>query len=152
MPGNHDKEEKEHKRRINKLKARTSKMRLAVMDGYGKKSPYPLPRYFEKDYEAFHDKIQDPAFHFSEPWKDIDESYKRKLRPHYRKQFGRELDWQNASDRTTAGDAETYIKPGFHKNTIIDDGFTEINESDIVPKNKDKDGKVIRFDHSENRV
>ena len=51
MPGNHDEEEKEHKRRINKLKAKTSKMRLAVMDGYGKKSPYPLPRYFEKDYE-----------------------------------------------------------------------------------------------------
>ena len=32
MPGNHDEEEKEHKRRINKLKAKTSKMRLAVED------------------------------------------------------------------------------------------------------------------------
>ena len=31
MPGNHDEEEKEHKRRINKLKARTSKMRLAAV-------------------------------------------------------------------------------------------------------------------------
>ena len=31
MPGNHDEEEKEHKRRINKLKAKTSKMRLAVV-------------------------------------------------------------------------------------------------------------------------
>ena len=32
MPGNHDEEEKEHKRRINKLKAKTSKMRLAVVN------------------------------------------------------------------------------------------------------------------------
>ena len=31
MPRNHDEEEKEHKRRINKLKAKTSKMRLAVV-------------------------------------------------------------------------------------------------------------------------
>jgi hypothetical protein len=30
MPGNHDEEEKEHKRRINKLKAKVSKIRLAI--------------------------------------------------------------------------------------------------------------------------
>ena len=140
MAGIDDKREQEHKQRVKKLKAKTSKMRIAIIDGYGRKPKYPLPKYFEKDYEAFRDKIQDPAFYLEDaddaginfsvddgyamhtlsgPWKNIDESHKKKLRAHYRKQLGSELDWQNASDRTTAGDAETYIKPGFHKNTTV---------------------------------
>ena len=40
MPGNHDEEEKEHKRRINKLKAKTSKMRLAVIKKKSNEQPH----------------------------------------------------------------------------------------------------------------
>ena len=39
MPGNHDEEEKEHKRRINKLKAKTSKMRLAAIKKKSNEQP-----------------------------------------------------------------------------------------------------------------
>ena len=37
MPGDHSEEERERKKRVNKLKARTSKMRLAVIDKKKKK-------------------------------------------------------------------------------------------------------------------
>ena len=31
-----------------------------------KPSKYPLPKYFEEDYEAFHNKVQDSAFRFED--------------------------------------------------------------------------------------
>jgi len=40
MPGDHDYDEKKHKERVKKLKAKTSKMRLAIFD-FGKKTRKP---------------------------------------------------------------------------------------------------------------
>ena len=40
MPGEHDYDEKKHKERVKKLKAKTSKMRLAIFD-FGKKTRKP---------------------------------------------------------------------------------------------------------------
>ena len=44
MPGNHDEEERERKKRVNKLKARTSKMRLAAVDSPVKKKKELTPK------------------------------------------------------------------------------------------------------------
>ena len=57
MPGNHDEEEKEHKRRINKLKARTSKMRLAAVDSPVKKKKELTPK--EKELRKLKEKAYD---------------------------------------------------------------------------------------------
>ena len=123
-------------------------------------SPYPLPKYFEKDYEAFHDKVQDSAFRFEDAqeaginieesegelqgyWKDLSESNKGLLRDHYQKHLTKELPWQKNPELYTSGkipDSEnTYVQPGFHKNLKPmfehdPDSYQEIDPKDIKPK------------------
>jgi hypothetical protein len=123
-------------------------------------SPYPLPKYFEKDYEAFHDKVQDSAFRFEDAseaginieesegelqgtWKDLSEPNKGLLRDHYQKHLTKELPWQKNPKLYTSGkipDSEnTYVQPGFHKNLTPmfehdPDSYQEIDPKDIKPK------------------
>lgn len=123
-------------------------------------SPYPLPKYFEKDYEAFHDHVQDSAFRFEDAqdagidieefegelqgtWKDLSEPNKGLLRNHYQKHLSKELPWQKNPKLYTSGkipDSEnTYVQPGFHKNLKPmfehdPDSYKEIDPSDIKPK------------------
>jgi hypothetical protein len=107
-----------------------------------RKSPFPLPKYFEKDYEAFHNNVQDSAFRFedaqeagidledenfsingedvSQSWNDVSKEHQDKLRPHYQKHLSNELSWQKDPSIYTSGklpkENQTYTKPGFHKN------------------------------------
>ena len=127
-----------------------------------KPSKYPLPKYFEEDYEAFHDKVQDSAFRFEDAsdagidienkenenqlqgnWGDLSETNKGSLRNHYQKQLSKELSWQKDPKLYTSGklpeSQQTYAQPGFHKNLIPDDvdpegGYATINPNDIKPK------------------
>ena len=125
-----------------------------------KASPYPLPKYFEKDYEAFHNHVQDSAFRFEDAqdagidieefegelqgtWKDLSEPNKGLLRNHYQKHLSKELPWQKNPKLYTSGkipDSEnTYVQPGFHKNLKPmfehdPDSYKEIDPSDIKPK------------------
>jgi len=125
-----------------------------------KSSPYPLPKYFEKDYEAFHNHVQDSAFRFEDAqdagidieefegelqgtWKDLSEPNKGLLRNHYQKHLSKELPWQKNPKLYTSGkipDSEnTYVQPGFHKNLKPmfehdPDSYKEIDPSDIKPK------------------
>ncbi len=50
MAGIDDKREQEHKQRVKKLKAKTSKMRIAIIDGYGRKPKYPYKNNQYKEY------------------------------------------------------------------------------------------------------
>lgn len=123
-------------------------------------SPYPLPKYFEKDYEAFHDHVQDSAFRFEDAqdagididefeselqgtWKDLSEPNKQLLRNHYQKHLSKELPWQKNPKLYTSGkipDSEnTFVQPGFHKNLKPmfehdPDSYKEIDPKDIKPK------------------
>jgi hypothetical protein len=127
-----------------------------------KPSKYPLPKYFEEDYEAFHDKIQDSAFRFEDAsdagidienkenenqlqgnWGDLSETNKGSLRNHYQKQLSKELSWQKDPKLYTSGklpeSQQTYAQPGFNKNLVLDEvdpkeGYATINPNDIKPK------------------
>jgi len=125
-------------------------------------SKYPLPKYFEEDYEAFHDKVQDSAFRFEDAsdagidienkenenqlqgnWDDLSEPNKGSLRNYYQKHLSKELSWQKDTSLYTSGklpeSQKTYTQPGFHKNIIPDEidpegGYATINPKDIKPK------------------
>ncbi len=125
-----------------------------------KASPYPLPKYFEKDYEAFHNHVQDSAFRFEDAqdagidieefegelqgtWEDLSEPNKGLLRNHYQKHLSKELPWQKNPKLYTSGkipdSQNTYVQPGFHKNLKPmfehdPDSYKEIDPSDIKPK------------------
>ena len=127
-----------------------------------KPSKYPLPKYFEEDYEAFHNKVQDSAFRFEDAsdagidienkenqnqldgvWGDLSETNKGSLRNYYQKHLSKELSWQKDPKLYTSGklpeSQQTYAQPGFHKNLIPDDvdpedGYATINPDDIKPK------------------
>ena len=127
-----------------------------------KPSKYPLPKYFEEDYEAFHNKVQDSAFRFEDAsdagidienkenqnqldgvWEDLSETNKGSLRNYYQKHLSKELSWQKDPKINTSGklteSQQTYAQPGFHKNLIPDDvdpedGYATINPDDIKPK------------------
>ena len=127
-----------------------------------KPSKYPLPKYFEEDYEAFHDKVQDIAFRFEDAsdagidienkenenqlqgnWGDLSETNKGSLRNHYQKQLSKELSWQKDPKLYTSGklpeSQQTYAQPGFNKNLVLDEvdpkeGYATINPNDIKPK------------------
>ena len=127
-----------------------------------KPSKYPLPKYFEEDYEAFHNKVQDSAFRFEDAsdagidienkenqnqldgvWGDLSETNKGSLRNYYQKHLSKELSWQKNPKINTSGklteSQQTYAQPGFHKNLIPDDvdpedGYATINPDDIKPK------------------
>ena len=132
-----------------------------------RKSPFPLPKYFEKDYEAFHNHVQDSAFRLedaqeagidledenfshgddvSQSWNDVSKENQDKLRPYYQKHLSKELSWQKDPSLYTSGELpkedQTYTKPGFHKNLTPmfenePDGYKEINPKDIVSKTYD---------------
>jgi hypothetical protein len=123
-------------------------------------SKYPLPKYFEEDYEAFHDKVQDTAFRFEDAgdaginvdesigelkgeWKDLSEPNKGLLRNYYQKHLSNELSWQKDTSIYSSGkipeSQNTYVQPGFHKNIKPmfkkdPEGYHEIDPKDIKPK------------------
>ena len=176
-----------YKFKISKLQARLQKMAaVGLPDNFGKDpeefsnfsdfldkfqkgvnpdlepSKYPLPKYFEEDYEAFHDKVQDSAFRFEDAsdagidienkenenqldgvWGDLSEPNKVSLRNHYQKHLSNELSWQKSTQIYSSGNLpesqKTYAQPGFHKNLVPDDvdpegGYSTINPDDIKPK------------------
>jgi hypothetical protein len=125
-------------------------------------SKYPLPKYFEEDYQSFHDKIQDSAYRFEDAsdagidienkenenqlqgnWDDLSEPNKGSLRNYYQKHLSNELSWQKDTSIYSSGklpeSQKTYTQPGFHKNIIPDEidpegGYATINPKDIKPK------------------
>ncbi len=125
-------------------------------------SKYPLPKYFEEDYQSFHDKIQDSAYRFEDAsdagidienkenenqlqgnWGDLSETNKGSLRNYYQKHLSNELSWQKDTSIYSSGklpeSQKTYTQPGFHKNIIPDEidpegGYATINPKDIKPK------------------
>lgn len=71
MPGTHDYDEKKHKERVKKLKAKTSKMRLAVVE----KKPYKLTKTDKKRQKEFGDFVVKQEKHNEEVRKEYNKMF-----------------------------------------------------------------------------
>lgn len=71
MPGTHDYDEKKHKERVKKLKAKTSKMRLAVVE----KKPYKLTKTDKKRQKEFADFVVKQEKHNEEVRKEYNKMF-----------------------------------------------------------------------------